>query len=112
MSESKDEPGGSGINTVHALYKTNLLLETVVKKLDRQGQSISELAQAISVGQGNSTPTRKVSRQKEVPLQVRVSAWSFKLYSYSYIAAYLTLIISLLSCNDMYSARHTVCMHS
>ena len=67
-----DEPGSSGVSTAHALSKTNLLLETLVKKLDRQDQSISQLATALS-SNGTSTPARRVSRQKEVPLQVRVS---------------------------------------
>ena len=67
------------VTNVDVLTKTNLLLETLLKKVDRQDQRISELIKArkyAAVSQCNdssSTPTRKVNRQKEVPLQVRVS---------------------------------------
>ena len=68
------------VTNAHALTKANLLLETLLKKVDHQDQQISKLTKearkyaAVSQSNnGSSTPTRKVNRQKEVPLQVRVS---------------------------------------
>ena len=67
----KDSVTGSA---TEALTKTNLLLETLVKKVDRQDKRPSELAEKYAVTSGTSTtPIRKSNRQKEVPLQVQVS---------------------------------------
>ena len=58
-------------NAAHALAKTNLLLEALIKKVDRQDRRYSKLTEKYAVIDGASTtPIRKTNREKEVPLQV------------------------------------------
>ena len=71
--EQSNDEQLEGESTAHALRKTNQLLSSLVKRIDRQDKSIAEMAKNYQ-GASHSTPTRKaVNRQKEVPLQVRVS---------------------------------------
>ena len=66
-------------------HKTNSMLQTLLKKVDQQDKRITELTRNYAA----STPTRKsaTSRQKEVPLQVRVSNAS----SCRYLASYFII---------------------
>ena len=70
------------------LSKTNALLHTLLKRIERQDKKISDLqsklsqSSAISSASTDSTPRRRRAseRRKEVPLEVRVSLKSLIMY--------------------------------
>ena len=79
-NDSSEENRGNDHSEEENNHKTNLLLVTLLKKIDHQNQRISELTESYAAASKASTPTRKstsCSRQKEVPLQVRVSLSSY-----------------------------------
>ena len=86
-NDSSEENRGIYHSEEENNHKTNLLLATLLKKIDHQNQRISELTESYAAASKASTPTRKstsCSRQKEVPLQVRVSLSSYELNVGSY----------------------------
>ena len=69
------------------LSKTNALLHTLLKRIERQDKKISDMqsklsqSSTISSASMDSTPRRRSAsdRRKEVPLEVRVSPQSYNI---------------------------------
>lgn len=60
----------SGIESPDANADTNTLLLTIIKRMDRQDNELSELKQKLN--EKSCTSTRRAGRKKDVPLNIRV----------------------------------------
>lgn len=71
-SANKENSAGDGTAVEKTLMKTNKLLSTLIKRMDRQEDRIVQIEQKMDdCVSSSSTPSRP--RKKEVPMEVRVN---------------------------------------